>query len=77
MPIREFHCERCDRDFEELVRTSGEKAGVACPSCGNRQVERKISVFAAQTGAGVSRVSSLPAGGCGRCGDPAGPCSLG
>ncbi|MBE7504960.1 MAG: zinc ribbon domain-containing protein [Planctomycetia bacterium] len=75
MPIFEFHCEACDRDFEELVSSSGSARAVQCPQCGERKAMRKISVFAAQAGGQPAR-SSAPAGGCGRCGDPSGPCGM-
>jgi putative FmdB family regulatory protein len=74
MPIFEFHCPKCDEDFEELVRSPAATDGVTCPTCGTGNVGRKLSVFAARSSAVVSK-TSVPTGGCGRCGDPYGPCS--
>ncbi|MFQ5411268.1 MAG: FmdB family zinc ribbon protein [Phycisphaerae bacterium] len=71
MPMLEFHCPNCDAIFEELVRSADNKASVACPTCRSRQVERRISVFSAHAS---SPRSEEPAGMCGRCGDPNGPC---
>ena len=45
MPIYEFHCEKCERDSEILVRSSDWK-GTACPHCGSKKLSKKFSVFA-------------------------------
>ncbi|NIA22191.1 MAG: zinc ribbon domain-containing protein [Anaerolineaceae bacterium] len=52
MPIHEFKCTKCGNDFEELVRTKGQR--IACPKCGSAKIDRKLSVF----GAVVSKSSS-------------------
>lgn len=41
MPMYEFRCQKCGRQFEELVGRFGEKA--PCPSCGSKDVERLVS----------------------------------
>jgi putative FmdB family regulatory protein len=46
MPIYEYLCQRCDQEFEVLLRGS-EKA--SCPSCGGKQLTKKFSVPAAHT----------------------------
>jgi len=75
MPVYEFACPACDERFEELVRRFEDP--VACPSCGEREVERRLSVFApsarAATVPDYSRLAhhARPvAGGCcgGACG---------
>jgi putative FmdB family regulatory protein len=70
MPIYEYRCRACDERFEELVRNLD--AVVPCPSCGGRDAERLLSVFAGVGGSGPpagpdpSRiVAQGPAGGCG------------
>lgn len=80
MPIFEFLCNQCDRRFEVIVR-GGEKP--ACPSCGSRRLEKRLSVFAVGNG-GSAGASGRAAeawggagGGCGTCGDPRGPGSCG
>jgi putative FmdB family regulatory protein len=45
MPIYDFHCQECERDFELLVRGS---AAPACPECGSSQVEKRVSLPAPQ-----------------------------
>ncbi|MBK8268420.1 MAG: zinc ribbon domain-containing protein [Planctomycetes bacterium] len=74
MPIHEFHCPDCDHVFEELVRESSSKTAIVCPTCGGKKVSRQFSVFAARSGSATKE--KAPVGGCGRCGDPQGPCSL-
>ncbi|MCY4026924.1 MAG: zinc ribbon domain-containing protein [Acidobacteria bacterium] len=44
MPIYEYRCGACDKEFEAVILP---KSGpVACPSCRSREVERLISMFA-------------------------------
>jgi putative FmdB family regulatory protein len=46
MPIYEFKCLRCGRQFEELVRL-GETPD--CPSCRGNELERLVSLPAVST----------------------------
>jgi len=66
MPLYEFECRACAQRFETLVRGNQTPA---CPSCGAEDLERALSTFA--VGGGASE--AVPAGACGRCGDPRGP----
>jgi putative FmdB family regulatory protein len=72
MPLFEYACQECNRQFELLVRA---QEAPECPSCHGTRLERKLSTFAARTG-GTS--DPMPAGACGACGDPRGPgaCSM-
>lgn len=70
MPIYEFHCQKCEKDSEILVRSS-EWQGTKCPHCGSIRLEKKLSVFAS-SGGEASAPSAGPAcgmgagsGGCG------------
>ena len=74
MPIYEYTCGACDHDFDLLVRSSSSEESPRCPKCESNGVVRKLSVFAARQGSSVT--SAVSAGGCGRCGDPDGPCSM-
>ena len=77
MPIYEYECSACKAAFEQLVRSSGDEKSAVCPECSSKRVTRKPSVFAAHGAAASKSAASLPrAGGCGRCGDPNGPCSV-
>jgi putative FmdB family regulatory protein len=64
MPIYEYHCPRCDEDFEELVRNKDEK--VVCPKCNCKKVSKKMSVFGFKSGNKYVS-SSEGAGGCASC----------
>ncbi len=75
MPIYEYACKSCQGRFEQFVRSPAEEKDVACPTCESRKIERLPSVFATHA---RSAPAMLPrAGGCGRCGDPNGPCGVG
>ena len=68
MPIYEFHCEKCDKDSEILIR-SGEWKGTRCPHCGSAKLAKKLSVFASSSGnaAEAPSCSGRPKS-CGMCG---------
>lgn len=44
MPIYEYVCRRCAHEFELLLRGEDRPK---CPSCGNEQVDKQLSVPAA------------------------------
>lgn len=71
MPIYEYACQACGRQFEVLVR-GGETP--TCPHCESPQLTRQLSVPAAHVGgSGSLPVSDASwAGPCGRggCGRP-------
>lgn len=72
MPIFEYACRACSHEFETLVR-GAETPG--CERCGSAELEKKLSVFAAQKGGAAP---AMAAGPCGACGHPNGPgsCAL-
>jgi putative FmdB family regulatory protein len=76
MPLFEYECRGCGRQFEYLTR-GGESP--ACPSCQGADLQKLLSVFAVSSSAG-SDPAPFPAsaGACGSCGDPRGPgsCSM-
>jgi len=47
MPVYEYQCKKCGKEFEKLVM--GEKKPV-CPECGSKSLSKKFSVFAAHGG---------------------------
>lgn len=70
MPIYEFHCGKCEKDSEILVRSSDWK-GTRCPHCGSMKLSKKLSVFASAS-AGSSGDAPMcgmngGSGGCGGC----------
>lgn len=72
MPIYEYACQDCGREFETLVRSD---TVPECPACHSTQLERQLSVFAT---AQASAPAPMPMGPCGSCGHPDGPgsCAL-
>lgn len=74
MPIYEYECESCGKSFELLIRSEREEQEAACPVCTKKRVRRKPSVFSAHSVHAPG--AKLPVGGCGRCGDPNGPCGV-
>ena len=71
MPLFEYKCKKCSKEFEELVRSSDEK--VKCPACQSADVEKKMSVFAHKSGekfrpsTSASACSSCTASSCSTC----------
>ena len=70
MPIYEYTCLACEREFEKLVQGA---APVACPACGADRVMRRLSLFRARTAVSAGPASgggAAPMGGCcgGGCG---------
>jgi putative FmdB family regulatory protein len=78
MPSYDFACKSCNHTFEALVRSMRDPAP-ACPKCGGA-VEKMLTTVNVGNSAGSDRAAfrELPrpsGGGCGRCGDPNGPCA--
>ena len=68
MPIYEFHCAKCDRDSEILVRTT-DWEGTECPHCGSTSLQKKLSVFASSVaGNATEPVCTGQPRSCGLCG---------
>ena len=65
MPIYEYRCKQCEREFEKYIPAAGTQ--VACPACASEQVMRKLSVFGLKT-AGALQPSAMSGGGGGCCG---------
>jgi putative FmdB family regulatory protein len=69
MPLYEFVCSKCEKDFESLVRSANWEGSVACPHCGSKKLTKKLSVFAAQGGTSTAAAPAPRAcgrpGGCG------------
>jgi len=66
MPIYEYKCKKCGKDFEMLVTSSSDP--LACPDCKGK-VERKLSVFAASVASNACpSESNCPSAGKKGCG---------
>jgi putative FmdB family regulatory protein len=75
MPIFEYACRTCGKEFEKLVRQSDPVP--VCPACQSGELTKKMSTFAALSSGSVPAYAEAPAG-CGSCGNPngAGACQL-
>jgi len=67
MPIYEFHCEKCEKDSELLVRSSNWQ-GTKCPHCGSEKLSKKFSVFASSANGDSEPSCTGNSGSCGMCG---------
>ena len=63
MPIFEYTCKKCGKDFEALVQPG---SPVACAGCGSTQLKKKFSVFATKTGGAAE--AAMPGCACGCAG---------
>ena len=66
MPIYEYGCEKCGREFEELVFGDGI---VACPHCGSAETHKLMSRCARCRGDGdmPDMAPAASGGGCAGC----------
>ncbi len=62
MPLYDYICRACGREFEILV-TGNRKA--ACPACGSEDLAKQMSTFVHRTAGGSGGQGSRP--GCGGC----------
>jgi putative FmdB family regulatory protein len=64
MPIYEYACDDCGKQFDLLRPMSQADVAIACEKCGGAHTHRKLSLFFAQSeGQSVAGTS----GGCGSC----------
>jgi putative FmdB family regulatory protein len=62
MPIYEYRCRACGKDFEKYVHAT--PTTVACPSCSGDDVMRKLSVFGLRADGGAVAAARQGGGGC-------------
>ena len=66
MPIYEYHCEKCGKDFECLVMGSDEPE---CPHCESKEVSRLLSAcgFVSKGASGETVSQSAGTSSCAGC----------
>jgi putative FmdB family regulatory protein len=64
MPIYEFKCNKCGNIFEHLIFPSDEEDKVICPSCGQRDTSRLMSLFSCGSTSSSKGLSSGVSSGC-------------
>lgn len=65
MPIYEYVCKDCHKEFESLRSMSQADASIACTACGGENTHRKPSVCYSESGGKALAGSSSAA--CGSC----------
>lgn len=69
MPLYDYRCADCEREFETLVLNKADEAAVACPECRSREVAKLLSLPARPP---ASVAAGPPLGGCPADGSPCG-----
>ena len=64
MPIYEYRCPRCGRDFEKLVRMETEPKDVECPHCSHKGVDKRMSLFGTKGGDSSGGFCTVPSSSC-------------
>ncbi|MBI5183071.1 MAG: zinc ribbon domain-containing protein [Nitrospinae bacterium] len=62
MPIFEYNCLECEKDFEMLLYGGSED--IRCPYCGKDKVKKILSTFSSKSG---DRFTSSSGGNCSSC----------
>ena len=62
MPIYEYRCKKCDRQFEYLVLGQND-SDVVCPYCGDGDTEKLLSTVSVMGGRAISSCGSGSTGG--------------
>lgn len=61
MPIYEYHCNDCGKEFEKLMRFSDPNVNTPeCPSCESHQTHRRMSRVAAFSAGGSGTANCGP-----------------
>lgn len=61
MPVYEYRCEACGKEFDLFVRSAAQRVEPECPRCGSAKVKKAISLFGV-SGAGTGRDASASCG---------------
>lgn len=77
MPIYEYICLDCKKEYEILRSFSESDKPIACNQCGGENVKRKLSVVFAQSGGHTINARPGSAGRAGRAGGGCSSCSGG
>jgi putative FmdB family regulatory protein len=64
MPLYEYQCDDCGKEFEKMVRFSEANQTPTCPSCQGQDTKKKISSFAS-LGGSLSVASASTSSSCG------------
>jgi putative FmdB family regulatory protein len=45
MPVYEYHCEECGKNFDLFIRSTTQRGEPKCPHCGSKKAKKAISLF--------------------------------
>ena len=62
MPLYEYRCGECGKQFESYRRLSDAKDAEVCPACGASAKKVGLSLFASSKGSGTAGAPSCGAG---------------
>jgi putative FmdB family regulatory protein len=71
VPLYDYRCAGCGREFEALVATAAKADEERCPGCG-AEARRQLSLIAAPVRGGDGAAAPVAGGGC--CGGACGHC---
>jgi putative FmdB family regulatory protein len=63
MPIFEYKCGDCGKEFDDLDSIANRDKPHKCPACGSMKSERQLSVFCASSGESGSGGKICPSSG--------------
>jgi putative FmdB family regulatory protein len=67
MPLYEYQCNECGKEFEEMVRFTEASEKPVCPSCHSKDTKKKISSFAS-LGSSFGGTNASTSSSCGSSG---------
>ena len=71
MPIYEYKCDKCGKEFEMMTISMSEKVNAVCPKCKSKKTSKMMSRFGqgkyTALVSGGSGVSSAGSSGCSSC----------
>jgi len=57
MPIYEYKCNKCKKEFEKLV-FAGDDKDISCPECNSRKVAKKMSATSFMGGSSLGKCAA-------------------
>lgn len=64
MPIYEFKCRDCNKNFETILTSSAEVSTVTCPECKSKNIMKTISASSYRLSTSSSAIPSGALSGC-------------
>ena len=58
MPIYEYQCNACKKEFERLVFSGDDGKDIDCPECSSRDVRKKMSATSFMSAKGIGTCAS-------------------